>query len=99
MPKREKKKKSKKEETSAVDETKEGKEKEEKKRKGRRRTRKEKIDPKKIAEIENNAYNLLFDEINLFLHELPHMSLNALRQRLVLILCRFLIHCSHQYQL
>ncbi|MBK5114121.1 MAG: hypothetical protein KGD59_12200 [Candidatus Heimdallarchaeota archaeon] len=85
MPKREKEKKTKKEEASTIVETKEGKEKEEKKGKSRRRTRKEKIDSEKIAEIENNAYNLLFDEVNLFLHELPHMSLNALRQRLVLI--------------
>jgi hypothetical protein len=85
LPKREKEKKTKIEEVSAVVETKEGKEKEEKKRKSRRKTRKEKIDSEKIAEIENNAYNLLFDEVNLFLHELPHMSLNALRQRLVLI--------------
>lgn len=85
MPKRQKEKKPKKEEPSKAIETKESKEKEEKKRMSRRRLRKEKIDSEKIAEIENNAYNLLFDEVNLFLHELPHMSLNALRQRLVLI--------------
>jgi hypothetical protein len=79
--------KPKKKETSKEDDKKkktEG-EKEEKTKRGRRRGRKDKIDPEKIAEIENNAYNLLFDDVNLFLHELPHMSLNALRQKLVLI--------------
>jgi hypothetical protein len=85
LPKREKEKKTEKEESTEDTEKNKDKGKKEKKRKGRRRARKEKVDPEKIAEIENNAYNLLFDEVNLFLHELPHMSLNALRQRLVLI--------------
>ncbi|MCK5046423.1 MAG: hypothetical protein KAJ76_10060 [Candidatus Heimdallarchaeota archaeon] len=92
MSKRKKEKKTKKDDTSEVAEK--GKEikkeeriepKKEKKRKGRRKARKEKVDLEKIAEIENNAYNLLFDDVNLFLHELPHMSLKALRQRLILI--------------
>jgi len=94
LPKREKEKKVKKDETSEVVEKEKAKEikkeekiepKEGKKRKGRRKARKEKIDSRKIAEIENNSYNLLFDDVNLFLHELPHMSLKALRQRLILI--------------
>lgn len=94
MSKRRKEKKTKKDDTSDVVEKEKDKEikkeekiepKKEKKRKGRRKARKEKVDPEKIAEIENNAYNLLFDDVNLFLHELPHMSLNALRQRLILI--------------
>ncbi|NPE08385.1 MAG: hypothetical protein GNW80_08905 [Asgard group archaeon] len=94
MPKREKEKKAKKDDTSEVVEKEKGKDikkeekiepKKEKKRKSRRKVRREKVDSEKIAEIENNAYNLLFDDVNLFLHELPHMSLNALRQRLVLI--------------
>ncbi|TET29736.1 MAG: hypothetical protein E3J70_06190 [Candidatus Heimdallarchaeota archaeon] len=94
MSKREKEKKAKKDDTSKVIEKEKDKEikkeekikpKKEKKRKSRRKARKEKVDSEKIAEIENNAYNLLFDDVNLFLHELPHMSLNALRQRLILI--------------
>ncbi len=94
MSKRRKEKKAKKDDTSEVVEKEKGKEikkeekiepKNEKKRKGRRKARREKVDPEKIAEIENNAYNLLFDDVNLFLHELPHMSLKALRQRLILI--------------
>jgi len=36
-------------------------------------------------EIDLNVYNLLFDEINLFLHELQHLSMKALKQRLVLL--------------
>jgi hypothetical protein len=94
LSKRRKEKKAKKDDTSEVVEKEKGKEikkeekiepKSEKKRKGRRKTRREKVDPEKIAEIENNAYNLLFDDVNLFLHELPHMSLKSLRQRLILI--------------
>lgn len=93
MSKRRREKKAKKDDTSEVAEEEKDKEikKEEKiepkkeKRKGRRKARKEKVDSEKIAEIENNAYNLLFDEVNLFLHELPHMSLKALRQRLILV--------------
>ncbi|MHA1530652.1 MAG: hypothetical protein ACTSR6_01490 [Candidatus Heimdallarchaeota archaeon] len=94
MSKREKEKKAIKDDTSELEEKEKGKEikkeekiepKKEKKRKSRRKARKEKVDSEKIAEIENNAYNLLFDDVNLFLHELPHMSLNALRQRLILI--------------
>jgi len=94
LSKRRKEKKTKKDDTSNVVEKEKDKEvkkeekiepKKEKKRKGRRKARKEKVDSEKIAEIENNAYNLLFDDVNLFLHELPHMSLNALRQRLILI--------------
>lgn len=94
MSKRRKEKKAKKDDTSEVVEKEKGKEikkeekiepKSEKKRKGRRKARREKVDPEKIAEIESNAYNLLFDDVNLFLHELPHMSLKALRQRLILI--------------
>ncbi len=85
MPKRVKEQKKKNEEISEEEHGKEEREKEEKKKKSRRKGKKEKIDPDKIAEIENNAYNLLFDDVNLFLNELPHMSLNALRKRLVLI--------------
>ena len=94
MSKREKEKKAIKDDTSELEEKEKGKEikkkekiepKKEKKRKSRRKARKEKADSEKIAEIENNAYNLLFDDVNLFLHELPHMSLKALRQRLILI--------------
>ena len=85
MSKREKKKKSKKNITIEDGSKKDEGEKKEKKRKSRRKGKKEKIEQEKIVEIENNAYNLLFDDVNLFLHELPHMSLNSLRQKLVLI--------------
>ncbi|MGC9781102.1 MAG: hypothetical protein HZR80_17795 [Candidatus Heimdallarchaeota archaeon] len=66
-----------------------------KKKKKRERKKRNKKPPKKIklsekdlkkkAEIENNVYNLLFDDINLFLNEIPHMSMKSLRQKLVLI--------------
>jgi len=64
---------------------------EKKKRERKKRQRKKK--PQELSEelkkgkkeIELNVYNLLFDEINLFLNELQHLSMKALKQRLVLL--------------
>ncbi|NHJ48202.1 MAG: hypothetical protein FK733_10485 [Asgard group archaeon] len=63
--------------------------KQEKPKKERRKKKKEKKDKKEIEkktkEMENNIYNILFDEINLFQNELQHMSVKAIKQRLILI--------------
>lgn len=64
----------------------EGKKKEKAKKKKTEKNKKEqqKID-EKTKELENNIYNILFDELTLFHNELQHMSIKALKQRLILI--------------
>ena len=65
----------------------------EKKKRERKKREKKKKKTKELSEelkkgkkeIELNVYNLLFDEINLFLNELQHLSMKALKQRLVLL--------------
>lgn len=64
----------------------EGRKKEKSKKK---KTQKEKKEQQKLEEktkeLENNIYNILFDELTLFVNELQHMSIKAMKQRLILI--------------
>jgi hypothetical protein len=55
------------------------------KRKDKRQQKEEKLLEKKTKEIDNNIYNILFDDINQFLNELNHMSIKALKEHLILI--------------
>ena len=81
-----KKKKEKKEQQVENEKKPERKKRERKKREKKKKAKELSEELKKSKkEIDLNVYNLLFDEINLFLHELQHLSMKALKQRLVLL--------------
>jgi len=84
---RKKKEKKVKEEKAVTNEKKPEKKKRERKKREKKKKAKELSEELKKGkkEIELNVYNLLFDEINLFLNELQHLSMKALKQRLVLL--------------
>ncbi len=84
---RKKKEKKAKEEKTVTNEKKPEKKKRERKRREKKKKTKELSEELKKGkkELELNVYNLLFDEINLFLNELQHLSMKALKQRLVLL--------------
>lgn len=80
------KKKENKEEPIKNEKKPEKKKRERKKREKKKKTKELSEELKKgKKEIELNIYNLLFDEINLFLNELPHLSMKVLKHRLVLL--------------
>ncbi|NHK31654.1 MAG: hypothetical protein FK730_09905 [Asgard group archaeon] len=74
----------KREKTQAI--KKEGNKKEKsKKKKSRKEDIKQQKQEEKTKELQNNIYNILFDELSLFLNELQHVSIKSLKQKLVLI--------------
>jgi hypothetical protein len=56
-----------------------------KKKKSRKEEIKKQKQEEKTKELQNNIYNILFDELSLFLNELQHVSIKSLKQKLVLI--------------
>jgi len=54
-------------------------------KRSKKRSKKEKQLAKGKAQIENNIYTILFDELSLFNNELAHMSFKALKQKLILL--------------
>jgi len=54
-------------------------------KRSKKRSKKEKQLAKGKAQIENNIYTILFDEVSLFNNEVAHMSMKALKHKLIML--------------